>query len=414
MNSHASIGVMLAVLCHGAHASSFIADSTAQLQVRNFYFDRDFRSGAGQSQAQEWAQGFILNLASGYTEGPVGFGLNAVGMLGIKLDSGPGRTGTGLLSFDSASREVNDEYSKFGVAAKARISRSELQVGTLQPTLPVALANTMRLFPPLLEGAYFKSQEIDGLTLHAASFDRITLRDSTNSEHFTISSPNRRFNGAATSDELNVLGADYLWSDQLSTRYYHAQLKDLYVQDYVDALHTVPFGQYKLKSDIRVFSSREDGKGAAGKVDNRTLSSMFTLQSGPHAVGLGYMQLWGDTALPYVGGTSVNVNSEGLLVSEFVNPKERTWQLRYDYDFAALGAPGLRAMWRYVKGTDIELPGFDSSVKESERDIELAYAVQSGPLRGVAVRLRQANYQSDFARDVDELRINVDYTFKLW
>ncbi|WP_256672882.1 OprD family outer membrane porin, partial [Pseudomonas sp. JG-B] len=60
-----------------AAESGFIADSTATLQLRNYYFSRDFSDIVGpnqQSKAEEWAQGFILNFKSGYTPGPVGFG----------------------------------------------------------------------------------------------------------------------------------------------------------------------------------------------------------------------------------------------------------------------------------------------------------------------------------------------------
>ncbi|WP_439331775.1 OprD family outer membrane porin, partial [Pseudomonas viridiflava] len=40
-------------------AADFISDSKATLDTRNFYMNRDFRqSGAAQSKAEEWAQGF--------------------------------------------------------------------------------------------------------------------------------------------------------------------------------------------------------------------------------------------------------------------------------------------------------------------------------------------------------------------
>jgi hypothetical protein len=79
--------------------AAFFEDSTATFETRNMYFNRDFRDGtsAQQSKRDEWAQGFMLNFESGYTDGTVGFGLDALGMLGVKLDSSPDRTGTGLL-----------------------------------------------------------------------------------------------------------------------------------------------------------------------------------------------------------------------------------------------------------------------------------------------------------------------------
>ena len=70
-----------------AGQAAFFEDSTATLETRNMYFNRDFRDGtsAQQSKRDEWAQGFMLNLQSGYTDGTVGFGVDALGMLGVKL-----------------------------------------------------------------------------------------------------------------------------------------------------------------------------------------------------------------------------------------------------------------------------------------------------------------------------------------
>lgn len=84
--------------------AGFITDATATLQARNYYFSRDFSDIVGpnqQSKAEEWGQGFILNFRSGYTPGAVGFGADAIGQLGIKLDSSRDRSGTGLLPVGS-------------------------------------------------------------------------------------------------------------------------------------------------------------------------------------------------------------------------------------------------------------------------------------------------------------------------
>ena len=83
-----------------AAEGGFFEDSKATLSARNYYFSRDFSDIVGankQSKAEEWAQGFILDFKSGYTPGTVGFGVDALGLLGIKLDSSPDRANTGLL-----------------------------------------------------------------------------------------------------------------------------------------------------------------------------------------------------------------------------------------------------------------------------------------------------------------------------
>jgi len=69
-----------------AAEGGFIEDTTATLQARNYYFSRDFSDIEGpnqQSKAEEWAQGFILRVNSGYTQGTVGFGVDLLGMLAL-------------------------------------------------------------------------------------------------------------------------------------------------------------------------------------------------------------------------------------------------------------------------------------------------------------------------------------------
>lgn len=75
----------LALLPSFAQAE-FFADGKAGLELRNFYFNRDYRQpGASQSYSEEWAQGFLLRYESGYTEGLFGLGVDALGLLGVRL-----------------------------------------------------------------------------------------------------------------------------------------------------------------------------------------------------------------------------------------------------------------------------------------------------------------------------------------
>lgn len=402
-------------------AQGFIEDSKATLTARNYYFDRDFKGTSAQSAAREWAQGFVLKFTSGYTPGTVGFGLDAQGMLGLKLDSSPDRTGTGLLPFDSSDREPRNNYSELGLTGKVKVSKTELQGGTISTALPILFASPTRLLPQTFRGAYLRSQDQEKLTLHAGRLDRMNQRDSTNYQKITVVAPNRRFNGAAESDSFTFVGGDYQWSQPLTLKYYHAELDDLYRQDFLGFVDNRPLGSGRLKTDVRYHISGEDGAAKAGPVDNRNFGVMATYSLGAHSLGLGYMQSSGDTAMPYIAGSEPMVVSEGALSSEFLNPKERSWQVRYDYDFAAQALPGLKGMLRYLDGSHIELPASlgGSGLNESEKDIELSYVVQSGTFKNVAVRLRHAWYRNDFAsaasfRDDNELRVNIDYTLALW
>jgi hypothetical protein len=408
-------------LPQAAFASGFIEDSSANLILRNYYFDRDYKGTSSQSAAREWAQGAILNVSSGFTPGAIGFGLNAQGLLGLRLDSSADRYGTGLLPYDPATHEPANEYSELGLTAKAKMSRTELQAGTISTLLPVAFASPTRLLPQTFRGAYLRSKDLGNFTLHVGWFDRMNQRDSTNYQKMSVAAPNGRFNGAATSDQFAFLGADYQWSTGLVLKYYHAELQDMYQKNYYGFEHVLPIGEDRLKTDFRYFVSGEAGAAKAGQVDNRNLGVMVTYSHGPHKVGAGFMQLSGSTAMPYLAGTEPLVISEGALSTEFLNAHERSWQTRYDYDFAAAGIPGFKGMLRYLQGNDIELPtrlGGDG-LSESEKDIELSYVVQAGSFKNLAFRVRHAWYRNDFAstasfRDDNELRINIDYTLALW
>lgn len=411
---------LLAAHAASLQAAGFIEDSKAKVTVRNYYFDRNYINETPQAAAREWAQGFIVNFTSGFTEGVVGFGLDAQAMLGVRLDSSSDRVGTGLLPYSARTREPADEYSEVGLTGKIKVSKTELQLGTVSTFLPIAFASPTRLLPQTFRGTYLRSQDIKDLSLHAGWLDRINLRDSTDYQKMRVSAPNGRFNGAAESDGFYFLGGDYAWSKNLTLKYYYAELEDIYHKNYLGFVDNRQVGPGKLTSDFRFYDSRENGAAKAGKVDNRNTALMLSYQLGSHRLAAGYMQLTGDTAMPYLFGTEPLVITEGTLSSEFLNPKERSWQVKYDYDFAGVGVPGLKGMLRYVSGDNIDLPKLGSSdLKESEKDVELSYVVQSGTFKDVAFRVRHAWYRNDFGpgathRDDNELRVNIDYSFALW
>jgi len=158
--------------------ADFIGDSKASLTMRNFYFDQNtVNTTNNNGEASEWGQGFILNYQSGFTEGTVGFGVDAVGMLGVRLDGGGRNTKAGrdrtpgqLFPLESDGSAV-DEFSKGGLTGKVRVSKTEARIGTLTPRLPILVSNDGRMLPQLFEGGMITSNEIDNLTLTAGQIE---------------------------------------------------------------------------------------------------------------------------------------------------------------------------------------------------------------------------------------------------
>ncbi|BAO62977.1 OprD family porin [Pseudomonas protegens] len=401
-------------------AAGFIDDSHGTLTLRNYYLDRDYKDDGAKTAAREWAQGFIMNMESGFTEGSVGFGLDVRGLLGVKLDSSPDRSGTELMPVSASDKRAADEYSRLAPTAKLRFAQTTVKTGDVSIFLPFAFASPSRLLPQTFRGTTLSSRDIDGLTLNTGYIDRINKRDSTDYQAMTIASPNRRFNATASTSHLAYLGGDYQVNKDLGLRAYHAQVADLYQQDTLALLHNLPLGDGVLSSDLRSFFSREDGSAKAGRVDNRNLSALFGYKFGGHRVSLGYMHSSGDTATPYISGTELMGMSELTMSSDFLNAKERTWQAIYDYDFAASGLPGLKSRLRYVRGDHIELAAFNASErKEREFQMELGYVLQSGPLKNLGLVARKSIYRNDFPagaafRDENQTRFLVLYTLPIW
>ncbi|OWJ91665.1 porin [Pseudomonas sp. A46] len=414
------IALLGASLALGAQADGFIEDSHANLTLRNYYLDRDYQDDGAKSEAREWAQGFILKFQSGFTPGPLGFGLDATGLLGVKLDSSPSRSGTELLPVSPSSGRAADEYSRLGLTGKMKFDKTLLQAGDLNLALPSALSSPSRLLPQTFRGAYLTSAQVEGLTLHGGYVDRIAKRNSTDYEAMTVASPNGRFNGRATTSHMAFAGADYGLSPALTLKAHYLEVADLYDQGYLGALHKAPVGPGTLSTDVRAFFSDENGSAEAGKVDNTHLSLQFAYALGGNRWTLGYAHQLGDTATPYISGTELMGISEMTMSSDYLNAKERMWQAIWDYDFAAAGVPGLSARLRYVRGDHIELASLNASDrKEREAQWEMGYVIQGGPLRGVGFRVRQSFYRNDFPtgaafRDENQTRFLVTYTLPIW
>jgi imipenem/basic amino acid-specific outer membrane pore len=100
--------------------------------------------------------------------------------------------------------------------------------------------------------------------------------------------------------------------------------------------------------------------------------------------------------------------------SDFNARDEASWQARYDFNFATLGAPGLSFMVRYIRGTDIKTAETDNG-HEWERNEALKYVFQSGVAKNLGVQIRHAtNRSTALDSNLDETRLIVDYPFSVF
>ncbi|HCN63240.1 MAG TPA: outer membrane porin, OprD family [Pseudomonas sp.] len=405
-----TIGLLSLTLCAPVMAQDqgFFEDSSTDLLLRNYYFNRDFRDpGATKSKVDEWAQGFILKFSSGFTPGVVGFGVDGIAMLGVKLDSSREASGSELLPVRSNGRAA-DNFSRAGVAAKMRFSATEIKVGELMPDVPVLRYDDGRLLPQTFRGAMLVSKEIEGLAVQAGQYRKVSLRNSSDMQELsTWAAP------GVTSDRFNYAGADYRFNEQRTqVGVWHSQLKDIYQQNYFNLLHKQPVGDWVLGANLGYFIDKDDGSARIGNVSSRTAYGLFSAATGGHTLYLGLQKVSGDTSWMSVYGSSGRTLGNDMFNGNFSNADERSWQARYDYNFAAMGVPGLLAMVRYGHGSNATTKQ-GTNGKEWERDTEIGYTVQSGSFKNLSLRVNNSTNRRTFNSDFDQTRVIISYPLSM-
>ena len=398
-----------AALPVAAQEAGFVEGAKVNLNLRNFYINRNFTNPTKtQGKAEEWTQSFILDAKSGFTQGTVGFGMDVLGLYSIKLDGGKGTGGTQLLPLDHDGRPA-DNFGRTNVAFKARLSQTEVKVGEWMPVLPILRSDDGRSLPQTFRGGQITSKEVAGLTLYGGQFRANSPRDDSSMSDMSMTGK-----AAFTSDRFNFQGGEYLFNDKRTQiGLWNAQLKDIYSQQYLNVLHSQPLGDWTLGANLGFFYGKEDGSARAGDLDNKTWYGMFSAKYGGNTFYLGLQKLTGDSAWMRVNGTSGGTLANDSYNASYDNAQERSWQLRHDYNFAAMGIPGLTLMNRYISGDNVHT-GAITDGKEWGRESELGYTVQSGTLKDLNVRWRNSTMRRDFSNnEFDENRLIVSYPISL-
>lgn len=427
----------MAAASQQSDSKGLVEDSSLTLLNKNFFFYRDFRNNpsTNQNYRKEWAHGISAMYESGFTQGTVGFGVDAHAMLGLKLDSGNGTNGTGLLPTGSDGRS-QDEYSYAGGAVKAQISNTVLKYGNLFPTAPVFATGTARLFPASAEGFQLLSSEIEGLNIDAGHFTSARDGSASTERHAEITTT---YTGIATRS-ADYVGGTYAFGDNVSASLYGAEFEDIWRQYYGNLNWNIPFSDAQaLNFDFNVYRTLDEGKALAGDLDTTAFSLAAAYTIGAHKFTLAHQRVNGDEPFDYMAMGGPNSGDSIFLAnsvqySDFNGPNEKSWQARYDLNMAEYGVPGLSFMARYITGDDVDgtkadpngafvdqdtgAPLIGGDGKEWERNLEAKYVVQEGPAKDLSIRLRHATWRanSDMAffgsaggTANDEIRVITEY-----
>ncbi|WP_299834962.1 OprD family porin [Pseudomonas sp.] len=415
----------------------FVEGSGFNLDLKNYYFNHDRHDG--KQDSKEWGQGFIGVFESGFTHGPVGFGIDANAMLGLKLDGGGGSGGTSILpttapnpNKDNLYGDAPDSFSSAGGALKMRAFDTVLKVGDLFLNNPVIAGGATRLLPMTFRGFSLTNTSVDHLKLDAGqvSFDKLFNQsgDGRIGTYYGTLPDNRQ------SKHMDWAGATYTAIPGLTSSLYASQLKDIWNQAYYDLDYTwVLNSLVSINPGFHYYHTQDSGQALLGNIDNNTYSLHLGVTVGNQTLTTSMQKVNGNTPFDYIqDGDSIFLDNSQQY-SDFNAPGEKSWKLQYGYDFVGWGAPGLTSAVSYTRGTmDLTKAttasdsGYSSyynadgsDAKHWERDVDLKYVVQSGKAKNLGVRLRWATdrggdgYQT-VDHNIDEYRVIVDYPINVF
>lgn len=369
--------------------------------ARNAYLPRAQRSHS----AREWGYGLMGSLESGYTPGVVGLGFDVHVDLAQALGGNDYTAGKARLLAVDDQGYLQDHIARAGAAFKVRFASTVLRVGEQRVKSPVFSSSDSRLLPESMRGWLLTHRSIDGLALQAGHFTGSTDRNARRSNNpLTVN-----YAGAAQGRAFDFVGGTYTGLPNLAATLYTARYDDNWRTHYAGASYTLALaGRRSLAFDAHVYRSTDTGRARSGRIDNTTGSLTASLRQGAHKLSLGYQKVHGDTPFDYVSRGAIWLGN-AMQLSDFNAPHEASWQLGYQYDFAAWGLPGLVAAAAYVRGSGIDGSrtdpsgayaglGYGVGGKHWERDLMLRYTVQQGRAKGLALSARYDVHRANAAQ----------------
>ena len=407
-----------------AAKEGFIEGSSLKLNLRNYYMNHDIRSPKADD-SKEWGQGFIGKFESGFTQGVVGFGLDAYGLLGLKLDGGGGTDGSSILPVSDGNGKAPTAFSSAGAALKMRAFDTELKAGDMFLNNPVIAGGETRMLPQTFRGVSLTNNSLEGWMFEGGQVSFNKPYDQSGMRRLTTTYGDM---GDQNSKHLTWAGVSFSAIPEITSNLYGAELKDVWNQYYYDFDYTYELSDsISLNPGLHFYHTQDTGKALLGDIDNNTFSLHFAVVMAEHTVTAVYQRVNGNTPFDYIyEGDSVFLDNSQQY-SDFNGPNERSWKLQYEYDFAGVGLAGLTSMVSYSRGeldltkVDPNSVGYSSwynpqgkNAHHWERDMALKYVIQDGAAKDLGVALRWSTNRGNEAyqavdNNVDEYRVIIDY-----
>ena len=376
-------------------------DTRFDAEIRTYDFDRD-RYDSRESEA--WAIGGSVALKTGYFRERFAFG--ATGYTSQKLRGPEDKDGTTLLAPGQQGYTVLGEL--YGELLLNEYMR--LGVGRRGLDTPYLNGNDTRMTPNTFEaitlrGLYGGDGKAEWRT-GGGYIDEIKPR---NADEF-VSMASAAGAPDGISRGVYVGGGNYKNGDfsMGAIDYYSEDIINIF---YSEVKYALPFGDNsRLQLALQYSDQRSTGDNLLRGADfaANQWGSKAEIAAGGALISVAYTSAGGNTDMQapwsgHPGYTSVQME-------DFFRNGENAWMLRAAYGFESVKGLSMYGLW--VDGSNPQDPG---QFAKGEYDFNLQWTPDTGPLKGLVMRLRYAHASQDDPAnsEQDELRLMIFYGGKL-
>ena len=366
----------LFLLCASCACAEPLADTlrrngTTDAQLRVMFMDRAFHDNTGNIQQSFAIGGRVVYETPAWS----GVSIGAAGYTSQRLPFSPEDwEGTRMLAPGQKSFSVlGQSYLKYhSSAVDLTVYRQILDTPFLNPfdfrMVPVTYeAYTARLKP---------AENVQVLVSQVAAIKK------WNDTQFHSLSDAAGYGG---NNQLTMAGVVYAPPQGVNLQLWNYQAYNLMNTSYFQADLDWRRGDWRLTAGAQAFAQADTGKALAGKLHAAQAGVRFGMGRGPWnagvaltraAVGDDVLNPWGG----YPGYTSI-------MEEDCDFSGETAWLLKFDYEFSAIGAPGLKTMLYYTQSYVTDSSWLSPPQRES--NINLRYEVP-GKFKGLSLLVRQA------------------------
>lgn len=354
-------------------AHGFVADSTLDLVQRTFL--DDLRIG-DVKPPRVWVESLQANFSSGFTPGLFGVGVDASLYGALKLAGGPGDGNMVHLDAHGGGQDQTGWLYPGAYDVKARLSKTVVRYGLQTVTNPFLEPFDNRPLPPAFLGASFASDDIDRLSLDAASFTRVDGRG-----HTTLT-PLTTLYGGTQIRRMTYVGGKLSLGRDGTLSAYASQSDDVWRQYYASVQQSIGSEDTLKWTGVgNLYSTHDTGLAREGRIDNTAYSVSMTVQHRAVSMLVGFQQIVGNQFFDYIAETNGIYLANSADV-DYNAPHEKSAQLRFGLDGKYVGAPGLSVLVWGIVGWDADASAEAGLYAAPDNPLHALYWKNGEPVHG--------------------------------